>query len=101
MEEHLFSDNYIATAQPDQLAGLFVNSPQFLIYLLIFTYSSQSYAINDLSMEKEVSLEVIFIGYRIRKKILGYKMVYNSEWIMRPNKYLYTIGLHSYQSKIN
>ena len=50
------------------------------------SYASASYAIMDLRMEKEVSLEVIFIGYHRREKILGCKMVYNSEWIMRPNK---------------
>ena len=38
MEEPLFSDNYIATAEPDESTDFFENSPQFLIYLLRCTY---------------------------------------------------------------
>ena len=58
-------------------------APQFLIYLLRFTYASTSSAIIDLRRAKEVSLEAVLIGYHRRKKILGYKIVYNSEWKMR------------------
>ena len=38
LEEPLFSDNFIATAQPDELIDFLGNSPQFLIFLLRCTY---------------------------------------------------------------
>ena len=36
-----------------------------------------------------------------KEKNIGCKIVYNSEWIMRPNKAFYNIGLYSYHSKIH
>ena len=83
LEEPLFSDNYIAAAQPDESTGFFKNPPQFFIYLLRCTYESTPTAIMDLRMAKKVSLEVILIGCCRRKKVLVCNIVYNSELITR------------------
>ena len=74
------------TSQPDESTGFLGKSTQFSIYFLRCTHVSTSSEIMDLRMEKEVSLEVVFIGYHRSKNILGCKIVYDSEWIMRPNK---------------
>ena len=50
------------------------------------SYASTSSAIMELRRLKKVSLKVIFIGYHRREKILGCKIMYNSERIIRPNK---------------
>ena len=64
-------------------------------------YVSTSSAVMDLIRAKEVSLEVILIGYYRRKTILGCKIVFISEWIMRQDKSFQTIVLHSYQFKMH
>ena len=76
-EEPIFSDNSIAAAQPDESIGCLEIHHSFFIFLLMCTYASASSAIMDPRRAKEVSLEVIFIGYRRRKKMIGCKIVYH------------------------
>ena len=58
----------------DESTGFFGNPQQFYIYFLRCTYESISSEIMDLRRAKEVPLEVIFIGYHRREKLLDAKL---------------------------